>query len=694
MSNLEPKVFISHSSIDDSVTRDLEEWLTRLGFTCWVYYQDPDPNFRRSIQRAIESHDFFLLVSSRNAYEKSIEVDKEILWAHQHKRQLCIYKIDDYAFPEGIAYLLSKTKWVEANAHGADSFADLATQMLTSIGLEVEAASLKINKINADINMQQQEEAKRKKLHQEKWLDELWTYRYNYSLKRSRTLDAWDKRKLDSLGDELGISEEDRAKYRKKYKRCLRSFKTAFSKALSGNRLDKRDIRELEKARLDSCIPLEEARRIVQDELLKHLGVISLTKGAVAEESWVVLIIKNFAHGAKTGLAHLDSEDDDLISADTIARLPNDTCTEEISDHFRGEVQDIANVCDKNQLVQVNRAIDDHTEIYHNGLERLLEIKAKCHLQWKISEDDTGRCWLRRIKMSAGCLYFWGFGHDLTLWMQDIQSVEISGPAIEVKLRDGSSNVEINCFGDESLYVSLLNCFSTREYPFFLDKGRRSEISFVNNRRLKEGHRASVEARQLGSEAVKLPRNSSSISGSSPLANVSEFDSPEIMMAKILDAFRDADTCLFKTLSCYAKDQVARARAIRNHGLQKHSVQDVYLFINTSLFRGKNGILVCDSILSIKELFEKPVHFELFSPLSGALTLDVTVTGNTRIDMIVKREICKADGTIETRSVRILNLETSNSALARPFHKELVEQELPALVRILGVIQKQRLGLA
>lgn len=693
MNKLEPKVFISHSSIDDSVTRHLEDWLTRLGFTCWVYYQDPDPNFRRSIQRAIESHDYFLLVSSRNAYEESIEVVPEILWAHKHRRQICIYKLDDCAFPEGIAYLLSRTKWVDANTHNANTFAVLAMQMLLSLGLEDDIVNLKIAKIKNDINAQQEEEAKREKLRLEKWLDKLWTYRYDYELKRSRTLNTWDKRKLACHGDELGISEGDRIKLLRQYKRDLRTFKKVISRVLSSNRLDKRDIKELEQARLDCCIPLKEAKCLVQEELSKYSDIITLTKGAAALDSWITSMIKDLIEWSKASSAHSGSKGNDLIEGDAPVSLLDNTSTEAVSVQFRDQDQCMANAAGRNQTPQVNISPKDHADVDQKSPKRVFHIAVKCHLQWAISAEKIGRCWLRRIEMRADCLYFWGFGRDLTLLLQDIESIQVNASAMEIRLRDHSSDVEINCFGDEMLSTDLINYFSSRGICiiYSLGKPSRSGQDIISDRCCEDGHRAFCEFKKPRSESEILANNSSVMPDLLPLANGLEPGLAETMVARILDAFRDADAGLFKTLSYYAKDKAARARTLRNHGLQKHSIHDIYLFINVSLFRSKNGILVCDSLLSIKEFFEKPVHFELFSPLSGALTLDAEVTDNTKIRIVVKRETCQVDGKIETRTLQVFNLDTSNSLLTRPFYKDLVEHELPALVRSLGFIQKRGL---
>jgi hypothetical protein len=689
MNKLEPRVFISHSSIDDSVARHLEDWLTRLGFACWAYYQDYELDLYGAIQRAIESHDFFLLVSSRNAYEKSIEVEKEIKWAHKKKRQICIYKLDDYAFPQGIDLLLIGTKWVEASNHGADAFVVLAKQMLTSLGHEDDAINQLIIKIRTDINTQLEEEAKRKQLQLEKWLDRLWTYRYDCERKKSRSLNVCDKGELKRYGNELGIDEEDRTKFLRQYKRDLRSFKTAISRALNNNKLDRRDIKELEQARLKFCIPLKEAKRLIQEELSRHSEINALTKGAATQESWLISVIKDYYEVAGSHWINRSGECDCLIE-NLPTPSPHDSKSTADSSHQTREAdQCTSKAHERDQVSQSSDATRDDIKTDRARSKNLLEIERKCHMLWTIGEGAHGKCWLRRIEKRADSLYFWGLGHDLSLALQDIQSVLVNGSAVKVQLSDEVSRAEINCFNNEVLSADLINCLSSQgiQIVYLLDTPSSSVQADVSDGWQQVDSCATDVLTQAASKDEMLTVGSDS----SSLWDDSGIESPENVVDRIIGAFDDADTDLFTTLTCYTKDHRARAKALRNHGLQRLVIQDIFLFVNSSMFRRKTGILVCDCLLSISELFEKPVHFDLFDPMDGLLAIDAAVSDDAKITLVVKRETCQGDGMPGCKIIQAFNIHVPNSALTSPFHKELFERELPALVHHLALIRKRSL---
>lgn len=692
MSDLSPTVFISHSSKDDDIARNVEEWLRLLDFECWVYYRDNQIDFRETIQVKIESQCFFLLICSENSL-KSDEVKIEIYTAFDAKRRFCIYKLDDYPFPKGIDMTLKGIKWIDARNHAATAFANLAEQMLAAIGLDDDTIVQKISKIKSIINTQQEEEAKTKKMQLEKWLDKLWTYRYDYELKRSRSLNAWDKRKLNRDGNELGISEGDRIKFLRQYKRDLRSFKAAISRALISNRLDKRDIKELEQTRLDCCIPLKEAKRLVQEELSRHSEIVALTKGAATQESWIVSIINDCHEVSGSHLINRSSEGDRLNENLPTPNLQDKKSIPDSTHQTREADQCTGGAHESDQASQSLGANRDDVKTHRDKSKSRLEIELKCHMLWTISEGTHGKCWLRRIEKRADSLYFWGFGHDLSLALHDIQSVMVNGTVVKVQLYDGVSEAEINCFNDELLSADLVGFLSNQgiQIIYSLDKPSSSaQVLASNGWQQVDWCTVDVSTQTASKVEMAIVESDSSLDSAS-LWDDSEIESPENVVNHIIDAFDDADTNLFKTLTYYAKDHGARTQALRNHGLQRLSIQDVFLFVNASMFRGKNGILVCDCLLSIKEFFERPVHFDLFNPVDGLLNLDAAVSDDAKINLVVKREACQGDGRPVCKIIQTFSIDVSNSALTSPLHKELVEREFPALVHHLALIRQRSL---
>lgn len=354
MSNLLPTVFISHSSKDDDIARKIEEWLRFLDFECWVYYRDVELDFRAAIHASIKSQCFFLLISSKNSLE-SPEVRLEIETAFKAKRCFCIYRLDEHPFPDGVGMILQSVKWIDARNHTVTTFAKLAEQMLAAIGLEKPIIVQRIATVRVKIKAQEEEEARRQRVQLEKWLDKLWTYRYDYKTRKSRPLKTWDKLKLNAYGDELGISEQDRFRYQVQYKRRLNTFRLAISTAFTGNRLDKRDIRILEKTRVDCCIPLKEAKQLVQEELTKLQGIVALTRGAAVQDSWIVALIID-SHSTQSNSKDSGNynyqilEDSETIDNNVFAKdkqRPTPVSTNITTDHMSSA--DLANNTDSSQ---------------------------------------------------------------------------------------------------------------------------------------------------------------------------------------------------------------------------------------------------------------------------------------------------------------------------------------------------------
>lgn len=692
MSNLEPKVFISHSSIDDAIARDLEAWLTRVGFECWAYYNEVDRDLRASIDIAIESHSFFLLIASQSSHQ-SDEVCLEIHQAFDRKRDIYIYRLDQHPYAIGIRMILNPVKWIDARSHNVDSFSALAKQMLKSIRLDDCVINERISSVIHGIQAQQDQEKKRKKLQLEKWLDKLWSYRYDYELKKSRTLTTWHKIELRQYGDELGIDEEARIKLLRQYKRDLRGFKSTLYRALNSMKLEKRDIMVLEQARIDCCIPLEEAGHLIEEQLSKYSENVTLTKGAAAQDSWIVSIIKGYVEVQGAQLSNKSIEVD-CLNEDLLTPSSQDKkSTVDSAPQVREPDQHTIKALERDQVSQSIDATKDDIKINSGKSKNLLEIELKCDMRWAIREETPGKCWLRRIEKRADSLYFWGFGCDLSVALQDIQSILVNDSSMEVQLCDGVSNAEINFFDNEILCGDLISFFSSQgiQIVYSLRKTSRSVQDLASSGWRQVDSCAIDVSTQPASQAEILSAEPNASQYLSSLWNDSEIDAHKNKVAQIIDSFRDADTSLFKTLGYYVNDHAARAKALRNHGLDKLAIQDICLFINASVFRGKNGILVCDCLLSIKNFFQRPVHFDFFSPVGGLLALDAVVSDDAKINLVVKRESCQADGGTDCKIIQTFKIDVSSNSLTSLFHKELVERKLPALVRHLALIRKRSL---
>ena len=152
--------------------------------------------------------------------------------------------------------------------------------------------------------------------------------------------------------------------------------------------------------------------------------------------------------------------------------------------------------------------------------------------------------------------------------------------------------------------------------------------------------------------------------------------------------FNDSDDWLFRSYQQFNKDISATRKAIMNHGLNNHDIESIHLFLNIGHFRPKDGILICDYVMSVKDFWEKPVHFE-FCSASGLLEVEATVDAGAKIVLAIKRTREGKDGQVDSDHVRTFILDNLDDRFLLDCNKKLVEKELPKLVRTLGLIQRQ-----
>jgi len=94
-------VFISHSSRDVKIARDICDAIERRGMTCWISGRDvgPGDNFGDAIVEAIERAKVMVLVFSTNA-NNSEEIKKEIALASQHRVTVIPVRVGAHLFTE------------------------------------------------------------------------------------------------------------------------------------------------------------------------------------------------------------------------------------------------------------------------------------------------------------------------------------------------------------------------------------------------------------------------------------------------------------------------------------------------------------------------------------------------------------------------------------------------------------------
>ena len=159
----------------------------------------------------------------------------------------------------------------------------------------------------------------------------------------------------------------------------------------------------------------------------------------------------------------------------------------------------------------------------------------------------------------------------------------------------------------------------------------------------------------------------------------------------ILDDFSAGDESLFKTYRRFENSQKAAKRVLANHGISREDSKTVHLFINTSTFRSKNGIVACDNVLSVKDFWERPVHFEICNSSGRLLEIEATVEKGASIVLTIKRLDKFGEGEEAPKLLRTFTISHLDDDFLQDPNKSLIEKSLPRLVRNLGQIQRQRI---
>ena len=112
---MEYNVFISHSSKDEEKVRPLCEYLEDKGIKCFVSYRDipSGVSYPGAITRAMRESEMLLLVLSSDS-NASTQVDRELTLANDQKKKMSCFRLEDIAYSDDKAYLMSGVNWLDA----------------------------------------------------------------------------------------------------------------------------------------------------------------------------------------------------------------------------------------------------------------------------------------------------------------------------------------------------------------------------------------------------------------------------------------------------------------------------------------------------------------------------------------------------------------------------------------------------
>jgi hypothetical protein len=111
---VEPAIFITYSSKDETVARTICTALENRGLACWISSRNvkPGQNFQEQIVKAIRAAKIMVLVFTANA-NNSNEIKKELALASQNNLVVIPVRIQDVPPNEAFAYEFATRQWID-----------------------------------------------------------------------------------------------------------------------------------------------------------------------------------------------------------------------------------------------------------------------------------------------------------------------------------------------------------------------------------------------------------------------------------------------------------------------------------------------------------------------------------------------------------------------------------------------------
>jgi TIR domain len=114
-------IFVSHSSADNDVARDVVGHLERNGFKCWLASRDVDlgDDYASQVVRAVDRSDHVIVLVSAAA-NQSPHVRRELDRAVGSGRPIVPVRLGKVIASESLSYLLSGAQWVDLDSGTRD----------------------------------------------------------------------------------------------------------------------------------------------------------------------------------------------------------------------------------------------------------------------------------------------------------------------------------------------------------------------------------------------------------------------------------------------------------------------------------------------------------------------------------------------------------------------------------------------
>ena len=111
-----PRVFISHSHLDNDVADEIYTSLSRSGVKCWMDLKDipAGASYSDAIIQGLEWCNCLVLIYSKNVIG-SVDIPNELEVAHTDHKTIIPFLIDDSPIEGGYRYYLPRKQWIDAS---------------------------------------------------------------------------------------------------------------------------------------------------------------------------------------------------------------------------------------------------------------------------------------------------------------------------------------------------------------------------------------------------------------------------------------------------------------------------------------------------------------------------------------------------------------------------------------------------
>lgn len=131
-------VFISHSTTNVEQVKPLCAYLEDKGLKCFVSYRDipSGVSYPGAITRALRESEMLLLVLSKESNE-SMQVDRELTLANDQKKKMSCFRLEDVAYSDDKAYLMSGVNWLDAFPTPEQHYFELLQDICRQLGRDI-----------------------------------------------------------------------------------------------------------------------------------------------------------------------------------------------------------------------------------------------------------------------------------------------------------------------------------------------------------------------------------------------------------------------------------------------------------------------------------------------------------------------------------------------------------------------------